>query len=100
MYIEDKSGGVEGPARIGRVIYSVSMRSLTYKGKTFHKTKSGSKSNFFEAKTLAEFWISGPKKRGGDRLYGTGIVEIDEDVRDEYWTHIRSDPSRAKDSFC
>jgi hypothetical protein len=56
------------------------------------KLTRGFKSNYFEAETLAEFWISGPKKRGGDRLYGTGIVEIDGDVRDE---HIRSDPSRA-----
>jgi hypothetical protein len=98
MYIEDKSGGIEGPARIGRVIFSNSMRSLTYRGKTFHKIKSGFKSNFIEEESQVEFWISGPKQRGGDRLYGTGIVEIDEDVREEYWTHIRGQPSRAKEA--
>ena len=41
--------------------------------------------------TGAEFWISGCKKRGGDRLYG-GVIEIDEDVREEYWVSIRGMP--------
>jgi hypothetical protein len=41
------------------------------------------------------FWISGPKKKGGDALYATNIpTEIDEDVREEYWTEIRKQPER------
>lgn len=39
------------------------------------------------------YWISGPRKDGADRLYGERVpVEIDEDVREEYWTDIRSQP--------
>jgi hypothetical protein len=39
------------------------------------------------------YWISGCKRDGGDRLYGERLpVEIDEDVRVEYWTEIRGQP--------
>jgi len=38
-----------------------------------------------------EYWISGCKKAGDDTLY-PGIVEIDEDVREEYWLQIRNRP--------
>ncbi|MGN6625994.1 MAG: hypothetical protein ACTHLN_05190, partial [Tepidisphaeraceae bacterium] len=53
----------------------------------------GFKANYFDAESGAYFWISGCKKRGGDRLYA-GVVEIDEDVREEYWCTIRSQPDR------
>jgi hypothetical protein len=43
-----------------------------------------------------EFWISGPRRDGNDRLYVSSLpVEIDDDVRDEYWTEIRKRPERA-----
>jgi len=55
---------------------------------------NGFKSNYFEVETGKEYWISGPKRDGQDRLYGNGIpVEIDEDVREKYWTEIRKKPS-------
>lgn len=38
-----------------------------------------------------DYWISGCKKDGNDRLYGERLpVYIDEDVREEYWTEIRN----------
>ena len=90
MYIEDKSGGLEGPGRIGRVRFSQTGRSVYYGGRTFQTLRgSGFKANYFDVETGAEFWISGCKRRGGDRLYGRGVVEIDEDVREEYWVGIR-----------
>ena len=91
VYIEDKSSGLEGAARIGRVVYSKSGKSLFYKGREFIPIQ-GFKSNYLDVEAQSEFWISGPKKRGGDRLYGTGLVEIDDDVRAEYWTKIRGRP--------
>ena len=94
MYIECKGTGVEGPARIGRVTYSKSKRSLTYGGKTFIAIR-GFKSNYLETESETEYWISGPKQKGGDRLYGTGPVEVDEDVREEYWTKIRKQPTKT-----
>lgn len=92
MYIEDKSAGLEGPGRIGRVAFSQTGRSMYYAGRTFEKTKSGFKSNCFDVATGDAFWISGCKKRGGDRLYGRGKIEIDDDVREEYWITIRNMP--------
>ena len=91
MYIERKDGGLDGPGRIGWVELSRTARSYVYNGRRFNKTKSGFKHNCIEEGTGVEYWISGPKKRGGDRLYG-GVVQIDEDARVEYWTKIRRRP--------
>ena len=99
MYIEYKGGGLTGPARIGRVTFSKTGMSLYYMGKTFQSLKgAGFKSNYFELETGEHYWISGPKKNGQDRLYAGGPpVEIDDEVREEYWTEIRALPGRAND---
>ena len=92
MYIEDKSEGLEGPARIGRVTFSKTGKSLYYGGRLFHSLKGrGFKANYFDAETGVQFWISGCKKNGDDRLY-SGTTTIDEDVREEYWLKIRKLP--------
>jgi hypothetical protein len=97
MYIERKSNGISGPARIGRIHFSKTGKTLYYRGRAFASLKGGGfKANYFDIETREEYWISGPKKRGGDRLYG-GDVIIDEDVREEYWTTIRKRPSRANE---
>jgi hypothetical protein len=88
MYIETKPDGVSGPARIGRVKFSKAGRSLYYRGRCYESFKGGFKANYFDSETRQEVWISGCKKKGGDRLY-PGLIEIDEDVREEYWTEIR-----------
>ena len=92
MYIEDKADGLYGPARIGRVTLSKSGQSLHYGGRTFQRLGgAGFKANYFDIETGAHFWISGPRKDGRDRLYdgSTKPVEIDDDVKDEYWTELR-----------
>ena len=90
MYIERKDDGLTGPARIGRVAFSKSGKTLYYRGQTFQSCKGrGFKCNYFDVVTEVGYWISGCKTSGGDRLY-PGTVEIDEDVREEYWTTIRS----------
>ena len=92
MYIEYKGDGITGPARIGRVTYSKTGRSLYYKGRRFSSLAgSGFKSNYRDVETGEEYWISGCKKDGTDALYST-TVEIDEDVREEYWSEIRGKP--------
>jgi len=92
MYIEYKNG-IVGPARIGRVTFSKTGKTLHYAGKSFVSLKGsgGLKSNFFDTETREEYWISGPRKDGNDTLY-SGVVEVDEDVRTEYWTTIRGMP--------
>jgi len=92
MYIEDKSAGLNGPARIGRMTYSKSGRTLHYNGRTFQSLGGkGFKANYFCVETGDRFWISGPRKDGKDRLYEDSAksVEIDADVAEEYWRDIR-----------
>ena len=96
MYIESKTGGITGPARIGRVRFSKSRRSLHYGGRTFGSLNGhGFKANYFDLETGAYYWISGCKRDGTDALYST-TVEVDEDVRDEYWRTIRNRPDLAE----
>ena len=92
MYIEFKGGELSGPARIGRVTFSKTGKSICYKGKEFQGLRGyGFKSNFLDVETREEYWISGCKKDGTDALYST-TVEIDDEVRDEYWSEIRNKP--------
>lgn len=96
MYIECKGNEISGPARIGRVTFSRSGKSLYYRGRRFQTLSgSGFKANYFDCETAKHYWISGCKKLGGDRLY-SGTIEIDEDVREEYWNKIRSMPDRKQ----
>jgi hypothetical protein len=99
MYIECKAGGLAGEARIGRVTFSQTRRTLYYRGKKFQSLKGkGFKSNFYEVNSLEDYWISGPKRDGGDALYGGSMpIEIDDDVREEYWRDIRRQPQRIND---
>lgn len=92
MYLESKGNGLTGPARIGRVTFSRSGKTLSYRGRHFQSLKgAGFKANFFDRETGEPWWISGPKRDGSDRLYGgRAPVEVDEDVHQEYWCTIRS----------
>ena len=95
MYIESKAESFNGPARMGRVYFSKTGRTLRYGGKEFLRV-SGYKFNHIDLETCAEYWISGPRRDGEDRLYVSNLpVEIDDDVREEYWTEIRKEPGRA-----
>ena len=101
MYIENKAGGLSGPAQIGRVSFSKTGRTLYYDGKAFQSLKgSGFKSNYYDLETGEQYWISAPRSDGADRLYGEAKpVEIDEDVRREYWRGIRGEPSRVSEAI-
>ena len=94
MYIEHKGEGLVGSARIGRITYSKTGSTLYYKDKAFQSLKgSGFKANYFDVETHEQYWIPGPHKDGADALYATNNpTEIDEDVREEYWTLIREKP--------
>jgi len=91
-----QAGSLTGTSRIGRVTFSKTGRTLYYDGQAFQSLKgAGFKSNYYCVETGADYWISGPKRRGGDRMYGSVLsVEIDEDVREEYWRDIRRQPER------
>jgi len=86
MYIENKSGGLNGSGRIGRVYFSRTKKTVYYNNRAFKSLGgSGIKANFVDIESGEEYWISGPKKKQGDRLYGSSEgVEIDDDVKGEY----------------
>src|SRR5216684_8309624 len=77
MYIENKSSenasvpGLMGVARIGRVTFSKTGRTIYYNGKSLQSLNgTGFKANFYDIESGEEYWISGPKKNGADGLYG------------------------------
>ncbi|NLS96239.1 MAG: 1-deoxy-D-xylulose-5-phosphate synthase [Planctomycetaceae bacterium] len=96
MWIENKGNdGLVGPARIGRVTFSKSGKSVHYRGRELLTLSgTGFKSNYVDVETGEHFWISGCRKDGRDALYNTD-VEIDDDVREEYWTEIRKMPENV-----
>ena len=99
MYIEFKGENLTGFARIGRVTFSKTGKSVHYNGKTFQTLRGrGFKANYFDTETGEYYWISGCKKDGSDRLYGERLpIYIDDNIREEYWTDIRGLPN-SKDT--
>lgn len=98
MYIERKAGNLTGPARIGRVTFSKTGKTIYYKGQKFRSLKGqGFKSNFFDVETREDYWISRPRRDGRDRLYGERMpIEVDDEAREEYWTVIRRQPGNVQ----
>ena len=99
MYIERKAGYLTGRARIGRVTFNRTGRTIFYREQVFRRIVGGGfKSNYYEEATGEDYWISGCKRRGGDQLYATNVpIEIDDDARVEYWRDIRGAPERINE---
>ena len=91
--------GLTGPARIGRVSFSKTAATIYYRGRAFQSLKGqGFKANYFDVESGERYWISGPKKNGQDQLYSSNaLVEIDDDVREEYWLKVRGMPMKTRD---
>ena len=95
MYIE-RGGGLSCPGRIGRVRYSKTGRTLYYGGISLQSLNGrGYKTTHFDVETGEKYWVSGPRRDGNDTLY-PGVVEIDDDVREEYWRDVRGLPENAR----
>ena len=99
MYIERKAGSLTGRARIGRVTFNRTGRTIFYHDQVFRRIVGGGfKSNYYDEATGEDYWISGCKRRGGDQLYATNVpIEVDDDVRVEYWRDIRGAPERINE---
>ena len=66
MYIEDKSGGLVGPCRVGRVAFSKTGSTLRYDGRSFQSLKGyGFKANFIDIEIGQQFLDFGAAKEGG-----------------------------------
>ena len=73
-------------SRTGRTIY--------YNCRSFQSLDGmGFKANYIESGE--HYWISGCRKDGNDTLYG-GVVEIDDNVREEDWSDIRNMPENSQ----
>lgn len=46
------------------------------------------KENYFDVDSGEYYWISGVRRNGNDALYPM-TIQIDEDVREEYWMKLR-----------
>jgi hypothetical protein len=98
MFIEHR--GTDGRidyARIGRVSFSKTGRTAYYDGKSF---RSVGRSGYLEETSGDHYWISGCRQDGNDRggnNPGSFPIEIDEDVRREYWEQIRGQANRASE---
>jgi hypothetical protein len=95
MYIQrGRSAG-----RIGRVRLSKTGRSLYYGDLVLASLGGrGYKANYIDLATREGYWVSGPRRDGQDTLY-PGLVEIDDDVVDEYWRDVRDAPGRRDRCF-
>jgi hypothetical protein len=94
MFIERKTEDLVGEARIARVRFSKSGKSIFYRGRELVSLNGGGiKANYRDFATGEDYWISGCKKNGEDTLF-PGVIQIDDDVRKEYWCSIRKMPEK------
>jgi hypothetical protein len=92
MYVEYKGDGLSGRGWITRVSFSKSGSSVYFCGRRLQTLGgAGFKANYRDVETGEQYWVSGPKRNGRDRLDG-GPVEVDEEVREEYRTQVRQQP--------
>jgi hypothetical protein len=81
MYIEQKTDGDrplddQGPAVIGEVTFSRTGRTIYHDGKSFHRLKKGGiYGNYWCPEDGNEYWITGVKKGGGNRM-AAGPVKV------------------------
>jgi hypothetical protein len=95
-YVERKTDGLRGVGRIVRVSFSSTGKTIYYGDRTLAPLNGFAlKANYYDQQTLEEFWVSNPRRDGTDSLL-PAIVEIDADVREEYWTKIRRQPSNSE----
>jgi hypothetical protein len=86
MYVENKSGDIDGvAARIGWVTFSKSGRSVYYRGRELARIKGGVGGNHMDVATGDVYWVSGVKTRGSNTHWAEAIeFRVDEDARGAY----------------
>jgi hypothetical protein len=86
MYVEHKGGRHDerGAAWIGWVTYSKTGRTVYARGLRLQRARGLVCGNHVDLDTGEEYWVSGPKRNGQDRLYGNAPVEVEDDAVEEY----------------
>lgn len=98
MYLEVRGpDGSIASARIGRVSHSKTGKTIYYGGKAFQRV---GRAEYVELQSGDHYWISACRRDGNDRggnNPGSFPIEIDDDVRQEYWKQVRGQPERANE---
>ena len=96
MYVERKGERHDdrGEAWIGWVTFSKTGRTVYTRGLRLQRTARLACGNHVDLDTGDEYWVSGPKKDGTDRLRGAAPVEVEPDSREEY-ERLRATRPRA-----
>lgn len=81
IYIESKAEGLNGPARIGRVTFNRTGRTLYCKDQSFQTSREAASSQTILKRKPGMTRPPLPEKRL--------MVDVDDDVREEYWMEIR-----------
>ena len=86
-------------ARISRVTFSKTGRTLYFEGREL----VGGAGDYGDPQTRERFHVRRARADGLDRSEGrkrgSFRVEIDDDVREEYWRDIRKEPTRCRESI-
>lgn len=96
MYIEPKGHkATDGAARVRRVT-QVKLGHMIYDAdKAFVPQRNrGSGANYTDTQTGEPYWIAPCRKDGRDSL-DPKVIELDDDVREEYWQAVRGMPENA-----
>lgn len=91
IFVELKAGFADnGPAWIGYGEYSKSGRTIYFNGQAFLSIGgAGIVGNYIDLKTRDEYWISGVKKNGEDRLGSSSVqIALDKAAVQEYLSLI------------
>jgi len=89
LYVELKTGYTDnGPAWIGRGLYSKTRTTIYFNGKAFIKG-NGISANYIDIETKEQYWISGVKKNQKDRhRTGSGKIFVDKATLEDYLAEI------------
>jgi hypothetical protein len=96
MYIEPKSRKPASGAAVVRRVTQVKLGHMIYDAdKAFVPQRNrGSGANYTETQTGEPYWIAPCRKDGRDSLEPL-VVQIDAEVREEYWQGVRGMPENA-----
>ena len=85
-YIELKTGHRhDGPAWIGHSESSRSGQTVYFNDRALKRIAGGMAGNHVDLETGEEYWVSGPKKEGGDRHWsGSGSILVERAALTDY----------------
>jgi hypothetical protein len=87
LYIEKYLPNHSGEAHIGRVSYSKTKQTIYYKSLVLQKKKVKGLGNYQDINSGESYWISGIKKIGTNRHWGSKEnqkVIVDKDAKEEF----------------